>query len=71
VNPTAVTLWEDSLKIPNSLIIMHLKPVVAKSQEFLHNHERETLLVSRCIIGALGLSLLVVLLALAYLSFFG
>lgn len=49
---------------------MHLPPVVAKSQEFLHSHERETLLVSRCIIAALGLSLLIVLGALAYLSFF-
>ena len=40
---------------------MQFRPVIAKSQQFLNQHERETLLVSRCVIGLLTLSLFVVL----------
>lgn len=40
---------------------MQFRPVIEKSQEFLTQHERETIRVSRYIIGFLTLSLLICL----------
>ena len=50
---------------------MHLPRILHESQEFLHQHEHEMLIVSRCIIAALTFSLLAILGCLLYLSFFG
>ncbi len=49
---------------------MQFRPVIAKSQQFLNQHERETLIASRVIIGLLSVTLLAFLGALAYLTFF-
>ena len=40
---------------------MPFRPVIAKSQQFLSQHERETIRVSRYVIGFLTLSLFICL----------
>ena len=47
---------------------MQFRPVIAKSQEFLDQHERQTLIASRIIIGLLSFTLIACLGALTYLT---
>lgn len=48
---------------------MHLPHFIEKSQQFLEDHERGTLIVARCISGILTLALLVILGLMIYMSF--
>ena len=55
----------------NSLTTMHIPPVVAKTQQFLREHEGQTLFIVRCI-AALEVALLLMILgAMLYITFLG
>ena len=50
---------------------MHLPPVVAKTQEFLREHEGQTLFIVRCIAVFEVVVLLMILGAMLYITFLG
>ena len=73
MGPSVILLLAESHRNEsyNSLTIMHLPPVVAKTQEFLREHEGQTLFIVRCI-AALEIALLLMILgAMLYITFLG